>query len=125
MNPILLHIGSTKTGTSSLQRFLTDNAGQLRQRGVVYPISGRRATGQIAHHNLCYENQSGRLESGKFQPQVGTWADALQEIDESSASLGIISSEAFMNCRPHQVPLFYDVLRGREVRVVAALHSCS
>jgi hypothetical protein len=119
MKPILLHIGSTKTGTSSLQQYFTQHDRDLASQGVVYPIAGRNAGGQIAHHNLCYEKQKVRIELGVFKPEVGTWSDALAEIDECDGAVGLISSEAFMNCRPHQVPLFREVLAGRDVNVVA------
>lgn len=119
MNPILLHIGSTKTGTSSLQQFFTQRARALAGQGVVYPMAGRRAPGQIAHHNLCYEKQEGRIANGVFKPAVGVWSEALDEIDRAPGSIGVISSEAFMNCRPQQVPRFRDELAGRDVKVIA------
>ena len=119
MKPIVLHIGSTKTGTSSLQQYLTQNAKNLARQGVVYPVAGRNAGGQIAQHNLCYEKQKVRVANGAFKPEVGTWSEALAEIDQGPAASGVISSEAFMNCRPHQVRSFREVLAGRDVRVVA------
>lgn len=119
MKPVILHIGSTKTGTSSLQQYLTQHAGDLARQGVVYPMAGRRASGQIAHHNLCYERQAGRVRTGVFRPEVGVWSEALAEIDGPSATVGIISSEAFMNCKPQQVASFREELAGRDVAVVA------
>lgn len=38
MGELILHIGTTKTGTSSLQRFLSDNRQELLAHGVLYPI---------------------------------------------------------------------------------------
>lgn len=118
MKPVALHIGSTKTGTSSLQRYFAHQAGELLEEGVCYPTAGRRAPGLLAHHNLCYEKQDGRVRTGVFRPEVGTWGEALAEIDDSSASLGIVSSEAFMNCRPNQVGGFGNEMAGREARVI-------
>lgn len=119
MKPVLLHIGATKTGTSSLQRFLAGNATRLAAQGVLYPQAGRQAGGQTAHHNLCYQMQTGRVATGAFKSELGQWSDALDELDGSSARTGVISSEAFMNCKRHQVPLFRDVLRGRSVTLIA------
>lgn len=119
MKPILLHIGSTKTGTSSLQQYCKLNAENLASQGVSYPIAGRNVGSKIAHHNLCYEKQKGRVANGVFHPEGGVWSEALAEIEDSSASVGVISSEAFMNCRPHQVQSFARVLDGRYVRVIA------
>lgn len=117
--PILLHIGSTKTGTSSLQEHFTDHTRTLAKRGVVYPVAGRNLPGQIAHHNLCYEVQPSRVAAGVYKPEVGTWSEALDEIDTSEASIGVISSEAFMNAQPRQVPRVRELLDGRDVTVVA------
>ena len=119
MKPIILHIGSTKTGTSSLQQYLTQHAADLLRQGVVYPMAGRNAGGQIAHHNLCYERQPKRVEAGVFKPAVGTWSQALSEIDTADAPVGVISSEAFMNARPPHVPRFAETLAGRDVTIVA------
>jgi hypothetical protein len=116
---IVLHIGSTKTGTSSLQTYFSKHASDLRSRGVIYPRAGRNAPGQMAHHNLCYQKQSGRVANGIFKPEVGTWSQALAEIDGAPGSAGIISSEAFMNCQPQQVGAFARELSGREVQLVA------
>ncbi|MFO7901967.1 MAG: hypothetical protein R6U98_04855 [Pirellulaceae bacterium] len=119
MNRVILHIGSTKTGTSSLQQFLTRYSKSLLERRIVYPSAGRRAAGQIAHHNLCYEKQEARISTGAFKPLVGVWSEALEEIDAVSDAIGVISSEAFMNCRSHQIARFKEELEGRHVTVVA------
>ncbi|MFO7908303.1 MAG: hypothetical protein R6U98_37040 [Pirellulaceae bacterium] len=119
MNRIVLHIGSTKTGTSSLQQFLTRYAKPLLDQRIVYPSAGRRASGQIAHHNLCYEKHEGHITTGAFKPQVGVWKEALEEIDAVPEAIGVISSEAFINCRPHHIARFQDELHGRDVTVVA------
>lgn len=119
MKPIVLHIGTTKTGTSSLQQYFSKHAADLRAQGVLYPLAGRNAPGQIAHHNLCYQKQKSRVNTGVFKPQVGTWSEALAEIDGAPVSAGIISSEAFMNCRPHHVAGYAKELAGRDVKLVA------
>jgi hypothetical protein len=46
---LLLHIGSPKTGTTSLQRFLFENEIALRDRGINYMRAGRS---HIAHNPL-------------------------------------------------------------------------
>ena len=38
---IYIHIGTPKTGTTSIQRFLTQNNTLLAQKGIFYPIAGR------------------------------------------------------------------------------------
>ncbi len=119
MRPVVLHIGSPKTGTTSLQQYLNRNVANFREQGVVYPVAGRRAAGQIAHHNLCYEVQPKRVEAGKFVTALGSWSEALAEIDEFGTRLGVISSEAFMNQKANQVHSLAKILTGRHVSVVA------
>lgn len=54
---ILLHIGLHKSGTSSIQNFLSGNAEALARQGICYPRAGRRrieAEGEyLAHHQLA------------------------------------------------------------------------
>ncbi|WP_460853236.1 hypothetical protein [Nocardioides montaniterrae] len=47
-NEVVLHIGSGKTGTSTLQRFLADHREELLAGGVLYP----RAYGGVRHTHL-------------------------------------------------------------------------
>jgi hypothetical protein len=51
---LLLHIGSPKTGTTSIQGFLARHAEGLRAHGILYPATGRTAGGlnATAHHQL-------------------------------------------------------------------------
>jgi len=51
MTELILHIGLPKTGTSTLQHYLAQNAEALRTQGVIYPKAGR---GGIAHHELAF-----------------------------------------------------------------------
>lgn len=38
MNDLILHIGTTKTGTSALQQFFFENRDRLAERDVAYPV---------------------------------------------------------------------------------------
>ena len=50
MEVLYLHIGTHKTGTTSLQTFFRDNSALLKKKGIVYPKTGRARMG--AHHHL-------------------------------------------------------------------------
>ena len=118
MNPIRLHIGLTKTGSSSLQRFLTDERRMLAASGIVYPLSGRGRHG-TAHHNLFYEISGGQRGHGKFDAALGGWDSLLAEIDEIEGRTANISSEAFQYCAPREVGQWANLLGPRQSKMVA------
>lgn len=46
---VLIHIGPHKTGSTSIQRCLSDNYAALLAEGVLYPQAGRRARQRLEH----------------------------------------------------------------------------
>lgn len=118
MNRIHLHIGLTKTGSSSLQRFLSDEHRMLAASGTVYPVSGRGRHG-TAHHNLFYEISGGQRGHGKFDAALGGWDSVLAEIDEIEGRTAIMSSEAFQYCAPRDVEQLANLLGPRQSKMVA------
>lgn len=52
MNEIILHIGTHKTGTTTLQRFCASASDALAERGILYPRSARPRYGPTAGHHL-------------------------------------------------------------------------
>lgn len=55
MPRLFLHIGTHKTGTTSLQRFLTDNRAVLRRQGLLYPDPAIGGFGKrYAHHQVAH-----------------------------------------------------------------------
>ncbi|MCC1494367.1 hypothetical protein [Cognatishimia sp. F0-27] len=89
---LILHVGTTKTGTTSLQRALADSTfGE--EDGWSYPIKDRLIL--KAHHNLAYEVGSLFQELGRFQESKGTWREMRQEVLASDLRTVILSSEAF------------------------------
>lgn len=90
MTRVVLHAGRHKSGTSSIQRMLSDNQESLLACGVLYPTTGR--SGKIAHHRLaeCF---------------IGTHSDHITQLKEGLSSeiaehrpdVVVVSSEAFQN----------------------------
>lgn len=75
MGQIWLHIGSPKTGTTSLQGFLNDNQKQLLDETQVNFMKTGRA--HIAHNELAAATRSG--EVARFFDQAAKEADALPD----------------------------------------------
>ncbi|MDE2008294.1 MAG: hypothetical protein KGI51_17130, partial [Rhodospirillales bacterium] len=60
---IVLHVGPSKTGTTSLQAFLADRARALRALGICYPTS--TPPSREGQHDLAWEI---RRETGRPCP---------------------------------------------------------
>ena len=109
---LILHIGRHKSGTSSLQHWLSNSRQQLSAQGVLYPFSG--SDNKIAHHFLA-----GQLNTRKSA------GEALNEIltgikqEEKGERVLLISSEAFQNIKETtRLKEFIEELNIKEVEVV-------
>lgn len=91
---LILHVGRHKTGSSSLQRLLCDKCDVLRQRGILYPRTGR-----IADQHLGLPAASlGRHPA--LPPEFTTDQEQLKiaflkEFEEEGSRTGLLSSEVF------------------------------
>ena len=96
-----LHIGTEKTGTTSIQNFLSKNRSGLEQQGILYPRSpGNQNHTALTVYALRTAKQSGiRRSSGVSTPeQVPRFRERLtaeldREIAGSGASIVIFSNE--------------------------------
>lgn len=86
---IYIHIGTYKTGSSSIQRALSDHASDLAKAGYQYPQNGR--VNPFAHNNIAYEF----LASPFLVPEKGFLADVLREYERSGLPNLLLSSEDF------------------------------
>lgn len=86
-----IHIGTHKTGTTSIQAFLALNRERLSAKGVVLPTAGSDGDPGVAtHHKLARELNA------TASPTVRTELDAVgNELRQSSATVACLSSEDF------------------------------
>jgi len=89
MNYFYIHGGLHKTGTTSLQYALKDNAADLFKRGILYPKIGVPDM-HAGQHNLAWELSRYR----RFDPALGDWNALFAEIENFDGSV-VISSEDF------------------------------
>ena len=108
---LVIHIGTHKTGTSSLQSFLSARADALDLRGVHYLRSGR-AAGK-AHHELAWGVREHR------GTDLSAWNEVRAELAANSSLTSVISSEAFWFTEPAGVKAQLGDLK--DIRIVMYL----
>jgi hypothetical protein len=90
---VLIHAGSHKTGTTSLQDLFTSHRGALRERGILYPFTGvlPNGTGIDSQTNIAWE----LMAHNSYDPAVGTLDDLITEATSSGCEKVLLSSEEF------------------------------
>src|ERR1700733_14558996 len=86
-----VHIGTHKTGTTSLQAMLGKNETLFRNAGVFIPKAGRIELSSAAHHNVAWE--LGRDE--RYDRTLGTFETLLHEAAAVDAPNICLTSEDF------------------------------
>jgi hypothetical protein len=92
---LYIHIGTVKTGTTALQRFLNSNRTVLQKKGITYP---QNKTDHFAHHRLSWALRtttghpvsSPYLDLGTPEQEWEYLADQLHDFQN------VISSEHFI-----------------------------
>ena len=116
---VVLHIGTHKTGTKSLQSMLAENGTWFAEQGLYYPATGRLHDG--GHHNLAWELSN----DPRFEPANGSFDDLVHELRHDEPPSVLLSSEDFESLYRRAEPLagFRSALEelGYEVEVVVLL----
>lgn len=87
---IFVHIGTHKTGTTSIQFFLSEARERLRQCGIFVPHAGTGlAEAPAGHHNVAYE----LCNHPSYDPGLAGVAGLLAELRDIAESVAVISSE--------------------------------
>ncbi len=106
---ICIHIGTHKTGTTSIQAFLASNRERLRLHGVYVPRAGTTDP-RSGHHNLAWQLRG----DPRYDPECGTLDDLLAELGAVDERHAVISSEDFEYCvqYPEQLTGLEQMLRA-------------
>lgn len=113
---VVIHIGTNKTGTSAIQRYLGNNPHILRGEGLIYPITGRRTPDYPAHHAMAEELH-------EFPHRADYIVSQLEEEAANEQVDGVfLSSEVFHTINP--LP-FVQTLQeaGHQVEAVCVLRN--
>ena len=83
-----IHVGTHKTGTTSIQRFLALNRERFADAGVLLPRAGcDNSPEYVSHHQLAYE----LTRSAHFDPQYGGLDAIAEELKGSDAAVACLS----------------------------------
>lgn len=118
-----LHIGAPKTGTTFLQKVLTENGTLLRDRGILYPDAYLRGYG---HHDIAFLLSGGYPDWAIPQPRsLAELAAALKEQAGNHSGSVLLSSENFyLYPNPEKLFKFLDdtgLLENRRPIIVVYL----
>ena len=116
---IFIHIGTHKTGTTSIQYTLSRLRDELRLEGILVPHAGtlnsepkhRDIAWMAGHHNLPWELYG----DYRFNPKNGTVADLIQELKHSDLETAVISAEDFEFLSKHKDELKQFDLQLEEI----------
>ena len=95
---LVVHAGTPKTGTTTVQRALAALDPALRDRGVHVPMAARIDPGLACHANLRR-----RFTGFRYLPEKGGWRALVDEIRASDARLFVISDEVYGRIPQHTV----------------------
>jgi hypothetical protein len=123
MTTIYLHIGTPKTGTTALQKFLFDNREKLLEKGYLYPISGIISTAQnskrspqhlglcealVKHYDIKYP-----VDTNSRDKCERSWEELKREINTINPKTVIISSEFFTAMQEYYNPDIIALVKKR------------
>jgi hypothetical protein len=97
---IILHIGTPKTGSTTLQTFLFNHRALLQKNGIIYPYTGLYTQGSSGPRH--------RKLTNKWHADYDRWQRLFEEIETQKANTCIISAEGFF-----KYPERADELRER------------
>ncbi len=115
---LILHVGQSKTGTSTIQDFLAHNRRRLaRQAGLLYPQAGRQGA---AHHRIAaLFLPAGNAGWIRREDAEALRASLEEEVEQQGPGAVVISSEALFNAR--SIEDVRDFFSGFSVEILVIL----
>jgi hypothetical protein len=87
---LFVHVGTHKTGTTSIQNFLRYHSTRLKECGVFVPKAGT-LNPTSGHHNIAWEIR----KDPRYNARIDGIAELVEELKASNESTAVISSEDF------------------------------
>jgi hypothetical protein len=114
-----VHVGTHKTGTTSVQRAFAANDRAFADAGMYFPRRGRPDPAG-GHHNIAWQLNDDR----RFDPAFGTFSELLGELAAVRPLRALISSEDFeyLHARSERLQLLTSGLGAIGYRPVAIVY---
>ena len=118
---IYIHIGTPKTGTTAIQRFLTQNSTILAQKGILYPIVGRF---YVENQKQIYNSENALTAiNGRVIFDRELFKEQLDIFAKSDCSTMILSEENLFLYLHQENQLLYndrlwELLSNYEVKII-------
>ena len=118
MDEVILHIGTHKTGTTTLQTCLSAARDSLeREYSILYPVCGIPDS-ECGQHELAWSIQRKKgMQPDKY------WRALQDELFASRARQAVISSEVFWTSSSEQIEEIANYLQGLKVRILLFLRN--
>lgn len=107
---LMVHIGTDKTGSTALQRLLSQNKQALGRYGVAYLRTGRD---KLPSHSVLHD----RTISGDFS----VWDELAKEVQELSEPCGLVSFEGLYHLKEDQLRRIRGQLKDIDVKILIYL----
>lgn len=117
----VLHIGTHKTGTTSLQIWFDAASEVMSQQGVLYPVAGRPDSSfedRYGHHRLAFGVQKKYGVNG-----TEDWDRVKREAELSRANTLLLSSENFTHLDADGIELVRELLSDYDVHIVVCFRN--
>ena len=122
---IFLHIGHSKTGTSSLQRFFRNSTEALSKHNVLYPLTGFIGPNGDAQHHLAFAingKHPGWVSENNIKNKHQLFRQLGGEIEASKCGKIVLSSEAFSSyTNKEDITELKNLLTGYKVKIILYL----
>lgn len=115
---LYLHIGLPKTGSTTIQRFVTTHLDELARNNLIYPKLGR--TGR-AHFNIFHELRGHPL----YRPALGGLWDVQAMLQANPENDYLLSAETFNRLNSAGVQKLAAVLTDTQVKLICYIRPLS
>jgi hypothetical protein len=116
---IYLHIGTHKTGTTSIQYFLGTNRDKLKEQGIYQPVAGKPGgEPRSGNHQLPWEIRKKKKAMGS-----NCWPLLQEELLTNRHPKVVISAEDFSTMNENEIQQVRGLLKAHEVYIIIYLRN--